>query len=413
VTQEAFHGAATRTPVIHGGRQVKGLHQRTLADGTVVYEARLRIDGKDTRVVLEATTRSDAVREYQGLRTDRDRGDIQENRLLNPTVGDVCEEFVERLTTRVGIRDERLRITRRTLETYTSLLELHIRPELGRKRIAEVEILDIRRLLDSLAAKGLSPSMSTATLSLTGRLFSFAVKQGYLAHNIVRELDREDRPGQKRLTEPRYLTQEEIGRLLDTAPVYLRALLACCAYAGLRSGEARALRWGDIDLDEGVITICGQLNQYGEFAPTKTPGSSATVPVLPALHRELRAHRSWVATRDVTLLHRDRYVFAKTPRHGVKASMVGDPYTSHSVIDAIRKAGTKAGLNPSGLPTVTLHDLRHSFIALALEHGATLPEAAELARHSTPQTTLRVYAGLTKDGRGRAARKLLDAGFGV
>jgi integrase len=80
---------------------------------------------------------------------------------------------------------------------------------------------------------------------------------------------------------------------------------------------------------------------------------------------------------------------------------------------ALKTAGAKAKLNPPGLPTVSLHDLRHSFVGLAFEHGASLPEIAELARHANPQTTLQVYAGLTKDGRGRAAQKLLDAGFGV
>ena len=86
--ESSHHGASTRTPVVHGGRRLPGLHERVLKDGTVVYEARLRIDGKDRRVVLEATTKFDAVREYENLRADRNRGVEHEHPLLNPTVAE-------------------------------------------------------------------------------------------------------------------------------------------------------------------------------------------------------------------------------------------------------------------------------------------------------------------------------------
>jgi integrase len=52
----------------------------------------------------------------------------------------------------------------------------------------------------------------------------------------------------------------------------------------------------------------------------------------------------------------------------------------------------------SALP-VDLHDLRHSFVALALPHGVTLPEAAMLARHANARVTAITYAGVTEQGR--------------
>jgi integrase len=407
VTQESFHGAQTRTPVEHGGRRVPGLHQRTLRDGSTVFEARLRIEGKDRRVVLEATTKSDAVREYQGLRTDRDRGDVQENRLLNPTVDDVSDELLERMQMRVGSRDDKLRVAPATITRYEGDLRLYVRPLLGRKRIADVDIVDLRRLLDALQVKELSPCTVSGVLVVASKLFTFAIKQGYADHNPVRYLDREDRPGSKRLTEPRYLTEEEIGRLLDAAaPVHFRGLFACLAYAGLRNGEARGLQWGDLDFTEGALRIERQIDRRGEIVPTKTASSVASLPMLPALRRELLAHRQRAAETNIALISPGRFVF-------VRRAAPDRPIPRDGLIDAVVRAGNRAGLNPSELPRVTPHDLRHSFVALAFEHGATLPEIAELARHASPQTTLRAYAGLTKDGRGRAAQKLLDAGFGV
>jgi hypothetical protein len=64
-------------------------------------------------------------------------------------------------------------------------------------------------------------------------------------------------------------------------------------------------------------------------------------------------------------------------------------------------AGDAAGLNGEAPERVGVHDLRHSFVAVALAAGLTLPEAAALARHANPRVTATVYAGLT-DTAGRA-----------
>jgi integrase len=70
-------------------------------------------------------------------------------------------------------------------------------------------------------------------------------------------------------------------------------------------------------------------------------------------------------------------------------------------------------LNGEGRETVGLHDLRRSFVAIALANGVTVPEAAMLARHANPRVTLAIYAGVTSDAREVAVDKLLSAGFGA
>jgi integrase len=69
-------------------------------------------------------------------------------------------------------------------------------------------------------------------------------------------------------------------------------------------------------------------------------------------------------------------------------------------LDALRAlhlAGDAAGLNPEGVERVGLHDLRHSFVALALAGTGTPAEVAEAARHASRNVTMTLYAGLTKD----------------
>ena len=90
----------------------------------------------------------------------------------------------------------------------------------------------------------------------------------------------------------------------------------------------------------------------------------------------------------------------------------GRPQSQRNVLRAVHKAGDDAGLNGDGRERVGLHDLRHSFVGLALAAGLSLAEAAALARHANARVTSQVYAGLTDDGRGTASAKLLEAGFG-
>ena len=77
-------------------------------------------------------------------------------------------------------------------------------------------------------------------------LMRYGVKQGVVGRNIVRDLDRDDRPGTARLTEPRYLSAAEVEALLAGMTGTFRPVAAACAYAGLRVSEALALRWQDV-----------------------------------------------------------------------------------------------------------------------------------------------------------------------
>jgi hypothetical protein len=66
----ASYGAASRRPVYSGNRRVPGLYQRTLANGTVVYDVALRLGGKGRRHRLEARTKTDAIAELRALQVD-------------------------------------------------------------------------------------------------------------------------------------------------------------------------------------------------------------------------------------------------------------------------------------------------------------------------------------------------------
>jgi integrase len=148
------------------------------------------------------------------------------------------------------------------------------------------------------------------------------------------------------------------------------------------------------------VTVTGQLSLSGERVPLKTLASAATVPILAPLAGELRAHRVRLAERSLARVHRDALVFT-TSR--------GKPQGARNALRAVHAAGEAAGLNGDGRQLVGLHDLRHSFVAIALASGLTLPEASALARHANPRITAMAYAGLNDDDREQLGAKLAKA----
>jgi len=322
---------------------------------------------------------------------------------MSPTVAEAAGDWLAHLEGRVGHRDARRRYPARTVALYRQRLDRHIVPELGRQFIADVTVIDVRRLVDRLGRAKLAPSTVTNVVGILSGLFRFAVKGGLAERNPVRDLDRDDRAGTERLTEPRYLATTEVGLLLSCMSDSFRPVAAVCAFAGLRVSEAFGLRWCDVDFGVSALTVSGQLGPDGTRVPAKTRASDATLPLLPALARELRAHRARQASRGMRLLHADALVFTTTR---------GRPQSRRNALRAVHAAGDAAGLNSNGRQPVGLHDLRHSYVSVALAAGLSLAEAAALARHANARVTAQVYAGLTDDGCEAAAAKLVEAGFG-
>jgi integrase len=402
MTPKPAHGAASRRQVYSGNRRIPGLYERRRANGSFVYEAAFWYGGRTRRHRLEAQTKTDAIAELRNLRTDYARGEQYRSRAAALTIAELSVDWVAHLESRVGHRDPKRRYSARTVELYRQRLAQHILPSLGARPVADIQLGDVRRLVDRLGAAGLAPSTVTGVIGIFSGLLRFGIKGGHIERNPVRDLDRDDRPGTKRLSEPRYLSPEEIDQLLQQLSNTFRPVIFVCVYAGLRISEALGLRWRDVDLDAGTLTVSGQLGGDGQRVPVKTTASAATVDLLPALIRELREHRARQVSRGANRANPNALVFS-TSR--------GKPQSRRNAFRALRKAGDAAGLNGDEREPVGLHDLRHSFAAAALER-LSLTEASYLLRHASARVTAQVYAGLTEDARRRVAAKLAKGGFG-
>jgi integrase len=283
----------------------------------------------------------------------------------------------------------------RTVDVYEQRLRDHVLRLLGpRTRVADLTVTEIRlSLIDRMKREKLGGSTIRGTVAALSSGLRFAIRNGTITRSPVRDLERGDLPSAKRKTEPRYLTTAEVEALLAKMGDEFRPVAAALFYAALRVSEALELTWADVDFETGTIIVSG----------TKTEASKANVPLLPALARELGAHRARQAERSPALVHADSLVFQ---------TRGGKSPGRRNVLRAVQTAATNAKLNPTGSEPIGLHDLRHSAAGLAFESLA-LNEVSRLLRHANPRVTTTVYGGLSDEAAAGIGEKLKNAGFGT
>jgi len=304
------------------------------------------------------------------------------------TFAALAASFIERERGSLGSRSSR------TVDLYEQRITSHVVPLLGRMKVADLQVQHIRKLIDRLKEQGLSGSTIRGCVSATSACFRHAVRDlGAISRNPARDLERGDLPTAKRQTEPRYLSISEVDSILSRMTPVFAPVAATCFWGALRVSEALALRWSDVDFEAGTIAVPG----------TKTEASKATVPLLPALARELAAHRERQGRRSFALLRPNELVFQTTS---------GKSPGRRNALRALQVAAQSAGLVQDGQEPVGMHDLRHSLAANAFSLGLTPVEVSKLLRHANPKVTLSTYAGITANDASKLGERLTAGGFG-
>ncbi len=250
--------------------------------------------------------------------------------------------------------------------------------------------------------------------------------------------------------------------LVAALPSSHRALWATAFYAGLRRGELMALRWADIDLEQGVIRVRASWDQQAGRVVTKTPASVRDVPVPEVLMAELLAHRErhdgddgalvfsrraldgrvrsvyeihakrcasragercdcsprWMAQvrhrggryRRRTFATKEqatRWQVASRRRvvaeEGGRLARPDAPFRDGTVANVARRAWAHADLKGVGL-----HEARHSFGSMLAAAGVAPEVVRDLMGHSSIATTFGVYVHAEK-ARHAEAVATLDA----
>ncbi len=167
----------------------------------------------------------------------------------------------------------------------------------------------------------------------------------------------------------RFLSEDEMKRLMQYASLELRQILVLLIHTGMRKGELQHLKWSDLDFNRSLITISQTKNGKVRYIPMNT------------------------AVKNVLLQRR----FDKESQVWVFPGADGSPYNFRKAFETARKK--------AGLEDVRVHDLRHTFASYLCMNGADLITAKELLGHSSLTMTER-YSHLTNQHRADAVARL-------
>lgn len=264
-----------------------------------------------------------------------------------------------------------------TLVKYSTILEKHIKPELGALELSALTSVAIESFASRLSAS-LAPKTVRDILSVLKSVLKYAARHEPESLPPIDIVYPKEERG-----ETRVLSMEEQRRLA----CYLAADMDSCRFGvllalltGLRIGELCALKWGDISLDEGTLKVTRTVQRLKNLdgdADSKTKvviggtktGSSTRVIPMSAYALEL--------CRKMGECAPEHYVLTGTER-------CMEPRTLQYRLDVYTKA--------CGLEGVHFHTLRHSFATRCIENGFEIKSLREILGHASTTITLERYA---------------------
>lgn len=363
------------------------------------YEAGERdpVTGKRrTRFVTVRGTKKDAQRELTRVLAAVDNGTA-----VDPSAVTVAECVR-------GWLDGADHLSGKTRERYRALAEQQIVPHLGGivlQKLRPVHIADWHVTLLKSGSKDGAP-LSARTVGHAHRLLHTVLTRAASLEIVGRNVAGLVRPPKIEADEVEILTAAEVGNLrikLTGHRLFPIAVLALGT--GLRRGEMCELRWGDVDLDSGVLRVQRAVEQTRAGLKVKAPKTrhgrrSITLPG--SVIEALRTH--WLEqleSRFAVGLGRpsaDDLVFTLPD-----GSQWGPDYLSRV---------WRLAMVALGLPRVGLHSLRHVHASALISAKIDVLTISRRLGHATPAFTLAVYGHLFAN-TDAAAAKAIDLALGA
>ena len=363
----------------------KRVRTRKLSDGTTVRQTRWvanytdPLSGKRRQQFFE--THKAAVARRTEL-VELVATDTYVDRRSAPTIAQVLDHWVE---------DKRGKVKASTLAAH-KVVVAHIRSGLGRVKVPDLTTADIRIWHRQLSERSGAYTANRAKSHLRSILAlaeeDFRVRAPTMPEGLGRGRQRQRKA---------ILMPEQIATLLAEARSDERGIYYAFPFlAGTRPSEQLGLLWEDVDFEAGVIRIRRIQERDGSLTETtKTEAGTRDIAVGPMLRELLLAWRVRCPRRNGTL-HRvfpgpGRMEPWPKPRSGGGGPLLYQNF---------RHRYWAPVFNKLGLPYVTPHSARHSYISTMQAAGVEVGLVAKLAGHASANVTLGHYTQAVRGGAG-------------
>ena len=381
----------------------KRIRKRRRADGSIVEQPRYVVDFRDpisrARRQVFFERRKDAEAKRAELLVEMATG-----RYASPTTATVQTAMQNWLD------DRRPKVKRVTFITYERAARYICgpvaredgsiaHPGLGKIKLTDLQTAEIRRwhnvLRDTAGHYSANRAMGFFKAALDLAAEDFGIRPPAMP-----KIDRVRGKAKKKI-----LTPEQIATLIAAAKADPErgVYVATPFLTGMRIGEVLGLQWRDIDFDLNEIHVRRvQENDGKTFDAPKTAAGFRTIPIGATLKVMLLDWRERCPRLDGELVRvfptRGKRQPWPLPRLGGGGALLYSNY---------RVQIWKPFLERLGLPEVTPHSARHSYISTLQAAGIEVATVAKLAGHANPVTTLSVYSHAVRGGD--AAAEALEA----
>ena len=298
-----------------------------------------------------------------------------------------------------------------TVNRYATYVSLYLRPRFGSMKAGSLKPFHLTDAYTQWQAKGpngnaLSGRTVRHVHETLRNILNWGVRRELLSRNVAVLVGHDDLPKVVK-PKPVALTDEEVRDLLKEArsptrrskirgylssqPWFYPAV-AFAVYTGARRGEVLALRWSDVRLDKGCVTIARSVTEQMEIKSPKND-RTRTISAPETLCAILKGHRAQQAKERLALgaAYRDEdFVFAHADGSPV------DPWNfGRAVIDCIKRAK---------ITPITLHGLRDTHASLCAKAGVPLEVVSQRLGHASIGITAERYLHVYSDRDADAAR---------
>jgi integrase len=327
-------------------------------------------DGKRVRRKVSGKTRAVVQERLKALHSDLDSGvKASPNYTLRRAAQDWLAGGLEGRSAKTVKKNENVLVP--------------ILTAIGSRRLRELTADDVRQALTAMAGR-----YSTAAVAMGHNALARAIRHAegrdLVGRNVATLVDT---PKGQAGRPSKSLTLDQACALLDAAQgTRMHAYIALCLATGIRTEEARALRWehvsfGDPDAAPPVPASAAVWRSVRAHGDTKTEKSRRTLALPHMAVDALRLHKE---RQD-----QDRHAAGERwdDQDLVFTTRTGAALDAANVRREFRATCKTAGIGPGWTP----RELRHSFVSLMSSTGVPVEEIARLAGHTSTRTTEIVY----------------------
>ena len=289
-----------------------------------------------------------------------------------------------------------------TVAGYRAIMFRLQRSKLGSMKIRDIRVQDLNAFYNDLRkekSEATGKLLSTRTVRIYHALISSVLHQAAREGIIVNNPALNATLPKAEHKEANYYAPGKMMAIIEAVshePLYWQAMTDIFIGTGARRGEVIALRWSDIDFQNGIIMIRRNITKAGSAIVEGTPktGEGRQVSIAPEFLKNLKAWRSEQAKQ-----------FGALPVHGYCFALEApdDPIKPDTVTRFYARLGEKYDLGH-----VNPHAFRHSQASIILQDGDIVTASRRLG-HSKTSTTLDIYGHMMPQTDKAAASKVWAA----